>query len=259
MSNPPKKSVLVTGASRGIGRAIAERLARDGYRVFGTATGVGSEAMSPAEGVRMLPLRQEVAQSRADLIAWLHDELGAGCLYGLVNNAAICETAPLGRPTAAFEEVLSRVLDANLGGVARLTHEFVATGKIGRSGVPASIVNISSQLGVVGRAGYSAYGASKAGLVSLTETWSRELGPKGIRVNAVCPGWIETEMTASDLARLAEEAGQDPAAYRAALEAKLDQRRFNTPAEVAAIVAFLLSPDASGITGRTIEMAGPSA
>lgn len=257
MNQPNQKSILVTGGSRGIGRAIVERLVRDGYRVFTTGTKVRAGDPSPVEGVRMLPLSLESDQSRADLMAWLRSELAeTGLLYGLVNNAAICETAELGLPGPAFREVLRRVLSINLEGPAFLAHELLAHGLLR---APAAIVNVASQLGVVGRAGYSAYGASKAGLISMTETWSRELGPKGFRVNAVCPGWIETEMTASDLARLAKEAGQEPAAYRAALEAKLDQRRFNTPSEVAAIVAFLLSPDSSGITGRTIEMAGPSA
>jgi 3-oxoacyl-[acyl-carrier protein] reductase len=136
-----------------------------------------------------------------------------------------------------------------------LTQALVEAKKLSQD---ASIVNISSQLGSVGRAGYSAYCASKHGLNGLTKVWAAELGEQGIRVNAVAPGWIETEMTAADLSRAAKKRRVMPDALKKEIEGKLDLRRMNTPDEVAAIVAFLLSNESSGITGRIIEMAGPS-
>ncbi len=247
----------MTGATRGIGLAIAQRL-KGVYRVIGTGRNHNSiEACKQTFGdtgdARLFDLASR--DSIENLVREIRETYGERAIYGLVNNAAVCETTPLGHEN--FSSVWDRVVGINLAGTAHLTQEMVRQGLFAQDA--SRIVNISSQLGKVGRAGYSAYGASKFGLIGLTEVWSRELASRGATVNAVCPGWIQTDMTDEDLARQAERAGVSFEDYKTALLAGLDQRRFNTPEEVAGIVAFLLSDEGSGVTGRTIEMAGPSA
>ncbi len=236
-----KKVVIVTGGSRGIGLAIVKKLRREGYAVIPTST-------QPRKGHFVLDLlKPSGVKSFMDLLR----AADVNEIYGLVNNAGICEKCQIGLREDAFVESWSRIIQVNLTGAAELTHRLIANNilqlKNGR------IVNIASQLGKVGRAGFSAYCASKFGLIGLTEAWSREIAVGGTTVNAVCPGWIETEMVAKELTH----AGDDHA--RRQIASRLDQRRFNTPQEVANIVAFLLSTESSGITGRCIEMAGPSA
>ena len=252
-----KKIVIVTGGTRGIGRAIVKTLIVDGYYVIATGTKVVSyDDYMPDEGsVHFFRLDLGSSSSISDCVDRMFDGFGDRDFYGLVNNAGICEASSM-YSQESFMESWRRVIDVNLTGAAEFTHRIISRPKVHPLG---RIVNIASQLGKFGRAGYSAYCASKFGLIGLTEVWSREFAPRGTTVNAVCPGWIETDMTAQDLARMAKEMGKDPAPFRPELESCLDQRRFNTPEEVASIVAFLLSPASSGITGRAIEMAGPSA
>lgn len=252
-----KGIVVVTGGTRGIGKAIVERLANDGYRVFCSGTECGERVLGAVE---FHSLKLQDLRSVDRFVAWVKKralEWNAK-VVGLVNNAGICETASIG--TKEFDRVMNRVLKVNLIGTAWLTNVFLGERLIGDSDHPSAIVNISSQLGKVGREKYSAYCASKFALIGLTEVWSQELAyHRGVRVNAVCPGWIETEMMDEDLKRLAREDGDSDSVYRNRLLNSLDQRRFNTPQEVANLVAFLISDEASGITGRAFELAGPSA
>jgi 3-hydroxybutyrate dehydrogenase len=241
------KTVLVTGGTRGIGRAIVGLLLNLGYRVVFTGQTRASvqtmgEAFGAAEG-HVLDLEHPSS------IKGLAQVLSSESLYGIVNNAGICKTQPLDELGTSWEQVLQ----VNLLGPMRLVQEL--EDRLIEGG---RVINISSQLASVARPGYGAYSASKAGLNALTKVWANELGTRRITVNAVAPGWVETEMTESDLARLATASGFKLQDYRQELEGRLDLKRFNTPQEVANIVAFLLSPESSGITGRIIEMAGPS-
>jgi len=163
-------------------------------------------------------------------------------LWGIVHNAGICKTATLAdREHDPWREVLA----VNLEAPYRLMR-----GLLPRLARPGRIVTIGSQLSVEGRAGYGAYCASKFGLVGLTKCWAKELGREGITVNAVCPGWVDTEMTGNDVARIAAEMGRDAAMFKAEIADPLELKRFNSPEEVAELVAFLMSDKSSGITGR---------
>lgn len=248
--------IVITGGTRGIGRAIVKMHARLAYIDLVIFTGTDPAGVAACQTelrdrqgsnqpvVRGLVLDLADASSIAAFAAQV-PKLG-----DLVLNAAICETAPLGAENGP--EIFDRVVGVNLRGNFLLANALLP--KMADGG---RIVSIASQLGVVGRAGYSAYCASKAGLIGMTKVWARELGPRGITANAVCPGWVETDMTGTDMARIAGEEGEDAASYRATLEEQLDLRRMTESSEVAALVAFLLSPGASGITGRAIGMAGP--
>ncbi len=239
---------MVTGASRGIGLAIAAQLAKEDYSL-------------------VLPLRptanyDELEKILTNLnaryeIVWL-DLLNSKDifnftqnwnkrLWGLINNAGVCKVSYL--EDSFFEDPWSDVLQINL------TAPYVLTkGLIGRIEQPGRIINISSQLGLEGRAGYSAYCASKFSLIGLTKVWAKELGKHKVTVNAICPGWVSTEMSLLDVCRLANEAGIPDSDYMKNISEPLELRRFNTPLEVANLVEFLLSEKASGITGREFLM-----
>jgi NAD(P)-dependent dehydrogenase (short-subunit alcohol dehydrogenase family) len=163
-------------------------------------------------------------------------------LWGIVNNAGICKTFGM---LDSGVDPLDDVLDTNLIGPY-----FLTKGLVPRLARPGRIVNIASQLGQEGRAGYSAYCASKFGLIGMTKCWAKELSTYGITVNAVCPGWVGTEMSFKDIERMASEEGVSTEQFYSDICRPLELKRFNTPGEVANLVSFLLSDEASGITGR---------
>ncbi|MGO4392238.1 SDR family NAD(P)-dependent oxidoreductase [Variovorax sp. M-6] len=231
-----KPVAVVTGASRGIGRAIAELLASEGYTVIGTSR---SGTSLPAG----------IAAARCDVtdpaqVAALFDEVRQrhGRLHVLVNNAAIAGGAPFG--SDAEEAEWAPILATNLTGTwacCRAARELLVDGE-GR------IVNISSILGLRGVADQLAYSASKHGVIGLTRSLARALGPRGITVNAVCPGWVATEMA---LGRL-----EDLGLSQAQAVALTPTGRFSQPEEVARLVAFLASAGAGNITGQALSIDG---
>ncbi len=240
-----KKKILVTGASRGIGKAITEVLLKKGYAVHMVAKDEpelkqACEYMSTFGDCSFTAVDLGSCEAIAQFVGdW--EEL----LYGIVNNAGICKTERLDEEKNVWDEVLA----VNLNGPYLLTK-----GLMSRLENNGRIVNISSQLGKEGRAGYSAYCASKFGLIGLTKCWAKELGDKGITVNAVCPGWVATDMAMKDMERLAQEKGISIEEYYKEICAPLELKRFTTPEEVAYLVAFLVSEEASGITGRDMLM-----
>jgi NAD(P)-dependent dehydrogenase (short-subunit alcohol dehydrogenase family) len=165
-----------------------------------------------------------------------------GEFYGLINNAAICEQQSLKHST---RETWDRLLATNLSGVYHLTRLLLP--QISKGG---RILNISSQLGLEGRAEFGAYCASKFGLIGLTKTWAKELGAHKITVNAICPGWVETEMTHVDINRIAEKKGISAAAYREDICRNIELGEMNRPTDVADLAVFLLSERAARISGR---------
>ncbi len=235
-------AVLITGASRGIGRAIAERLAADGYDLALVARNAAAldevVASLPGEGNhRAYPADIADEAAVAGVVARAHEEIGP--LYGLVNNAGITRDALLLRMSP---EAWRQVLDVNLTGTFLFTRAVAPLMMRQRQG---RIVNITSVIGLTGNAGQANYAASKAGIVALTKSVARELGGRSITVNAVAPGFIETDMTA-DL----------PEPVRKEMLGRIPLRRLGTGSDVAGVVAFLLSPDAAYITGQTLVVDG---
>lgn len=167
----------------------------------------------------------------------------------LVLNAGLCATAALGAPDSAA--VWQAVLRTNLDGVfhgleAALPH-------LPRGG---RVVAVASGLGKLGRAGYGAYCAAKHGVLGLVRAAALEWAPRGITVNAVCPGWVDTPMARGDLARAAEQAHRPVAMLRAEAEAGIPLGRFVTAEEVADLIGFLASPAAAMITGEAYNLSG---
>jgi 3-oxoacyl-[acyl-carrier protein] reductase len=232
---------LVTGATRGIGAAIADRLARDGARVIGTATtaeGAGRiSANLAAQGGRGVVLDVVKPES---IEALLEDiEAKEGAVGILCNNAGITRDTLLLRMK---EEDWDAVLDTNLASVFRLSKAVLRGMMKARKG---RIVSITSVVGLTGNPGQANYAAAKAGIIGFTKSLAREVGSRGITVNAVAPGFIDTDMTRA----LAE-------AQRTALNAQIPLGRLGQPSDVAAAVAFLCSPDGAYITGETLHVNG---
>jgi 3-oxoacyl-[acyl-carrier protein] reductase len=232
---------LVTGASRGIGRAIAMRLAADGAKVIGTATrGDGAEQITAAlaaSGGRGEVLNVSTPGSLEELISRLD---AAGDMPTiLVNNAAITRDTLLLRMK---DEDWGAVIDTNLSANFRISKVCVKRMMKERKG---RIINITSVVALMGNAGQVNYAAAKAGVIGLTKSMARELASRNITVNAVAPGFIDTDMTRGL-----------PEAQKTALLGQIPAGRLGTPEEIAAAVAFLASPQAAYITGQTLSVNG---
>ena len=228
------KLALVTGASRGIGRAIAAELARQGATVIGTATSEEGAAKVPGIG-RVLDV-QDAAACDA-LIESVRKE--SGDILILVNNAAVTrDNLALRMKDAEWDEVV----DTNLKAVFRLSRAVMRGMMKARWG---RIINITSVVGAAGNAGQSNYAAAKAGVVGMTKSLARELGGRGITANCVAPGFIDTDMTRA----LSE-------AQRAALLGQIPLGRLGAPEDVAWAVAYLASPAAAYVTGCVLHVNG---
>jgi 3-oxoacyl-[acyl-carrier protein] reductase len=232
---------LVTGASRGIGRAIAMELAARGARVVGTATseaGAGSiaEALSSSGG-RGIVLDVRDAPACESAIEAIQKEFGA--LNILVNNAGITQDTLAMRMK---DEDWGAVIDTNLSAVFRLARG-VLRGMIKARG--GRIVNITSVVGSAGNAGQANYAAAKAGVAGMTRALAKEVGSRGITVNCVAPGFIDTDMTRNLTAAQVE-----------ALTGQIPLGRLGKVEDIAAAVAFLVSPSAGYITGTTLHVNG---
>ena len=238
MSDP--RVALVTGASRGIGRAVAERLTADGLQVVGTATTeAGAQGIAAALGERGhgVVLRLEEPASVEEALGRIEDWRGPPLV--LVNNAGIARDGLLMRMSA---DAWDAVVGTNLGGVYRLTRPVLRSMMRARWG---RIVNLSSVVGRMGNAGQTNYAAAKAGIEGFTRALAREVGSRGITVNAVAPGFIDTDMTSA----LAQ-------AQRDAMVEGIPLGRMGTPEDVAAVVSFLVGEDAAYITGETVHVNG---
>lgn len=238
-----QKLALVTGASRGIGRAIAERLVRDGFRVVGTATSdSGADAVRSA--LQSLGAEHDaLVLNIADPVqteAALKDFLTRfGAPYVVVNNAGITrDNLFLRMNDAEWDDVIN----TNLSGVFRVCKAMVKPMLKQKDG---AIINISSIIGTTGNAGQANYAAAKAGLEGFTRSLAQEIASRNITVNCVAPGFIQTDMT--DIL---------PETQKEAILATIPGKRFGQPEEIAGAVAFLAGNNARYITGQTIHVNG---
>ena len=235
---------LITGGSRGIGRVIALTLAGAGYDIAFCYTSNETAAKETAAeiektGVKALPIKADVS-NEADVTAMVQtakDNLGS--IDVLVNNAGITRDGLLLRMS---DKDISDVLNTNLKSAFYTTKAVLRDMMKNHRG---KIINITSIVGITGNAGQSNYAASKAGLIGFTKSVADEYGSKGICVNAVAPGFIETEMT-----------DKLPKEVKAAYLERISLKRFGTPEDVANVVKFLASPDSDYITGQVIEVTG---
>ena len=239
MSRPEQASALVTGASKGIGAAIARALAGDGwavgvnYRSDEAGAKATVEAIE-AQGGRAVALHGDISNGGGeDLVAQLEEQLGP--VLALVNNAGVRAD---GLAIQLDDDQWSSVIDTNLTAAFRMTRRAMRGMVRARYG---RVVNVASVVGPRANAGQSNYAAAKAGLIGMTKTIAAEVARRGVTVNAVAPGFIETDMT-KDL----------PEAVLNAVPA----RRPGTPDEVAAAVRFLASDAAGYVTGTTLFVDG---
>ena len=237
------KVCIVTGSAGGIGLATARRFAREGARVVVADLDAQLVAQRAAEieaaGGQVMGLRLDVTD-RATMDALCQAGLGRwGRIDVLVNNAGITRDARLARMTdAQFDDVIA----VNLKGVFECTQAVLPAMLEQGSGV---VINASSVVGLYGNFGQTNYAATKAGVIAFTKTWARELGPKGIRTAAVCPGFIATPILATI-----------PPPVMAKMIEKVPLGRLGEPDEIAAVYAFLASDEASYVNGAVIEVSG---
>ncbi|EGR2741177.1 3-oxoacyl-ACP reductase [Vibrio parahaemolyticus] len=240
MMNLEGKIALVTGASRGIGRAIAELLVERGATVIGTATSEsGAAAISEylGENGKGLALNVTDVESIEATLKTINDEFGA--IDILVNNAGITRDNLLMRMK---DDEWNDIINTNLTPIYRMSKAVLRGMMKKRAG---RIINVGSVVGTMGNAGQTNYAAAKAGVIGFTKSMAREVASRGVTVNTVAPGFIETDMT---------KALNDD--QRAATLANVPTGRLGDPREIASAVVFLASPEAAYITGETLHVNG---
>lgn len=237
------RSVVITGASRGIGLGIAQGFAAAGASLhliaIDEAVHAAARGLGATSAVADIADKGQVAAALAGLTA----------IDVLINNAGLELMTPIGDNSEVTSEAFHRVIDINVTGTALVTA--AALDRMGRGG---TIINTASIWGRVAEPRFGAYVASKHAIIGLTKTWARELGPRGIRVNAVCPGWVRTEASMRSLARMAAEAGRDEQALLDEIVAGQALPGLMNPADMAPTYLFLGSEMAANITGQSISV-----
>ncbi len=256
---------VVTGGGRGIGRAIAELFYKEGARV----------AIASRDGKKLQTATMELNRGDHHIVPFrcdVRDKDDVEVMIGnvievwdridiLVNNSGISGQTPLapegGEPARdGVDKLWQQILDTNLNGIYYCTREAARHMPDGGNG---RVINMSSVLGKFGVPGYSAYCASKHGVIGLTRAHALELAPRKITVNALCPGWVETDMARQGIEECARREGMSAEEFRVVAEGRVPLGRFIQPAEVARLALFLASDAGSGITGQSINLDGGAA
>ncbi|MBP6063370.1 MAG: 3-oxoacyl-[acyl-carrier-protein] reductase [Fusobacteriaceae bacterium] len=235
MNRVAGKIALVTGSARGIGRAVVERLASEGAEMV-ISCDMG-EAVYEEKNVRHEILNVTDRAAIAAFVAKIQEEFGR--IDILVNNAGITKDALLVRMT---EDQWDAVIDVNLKGVFNMTQ---AVAQIMTKQKSGSIVTLSSVVGLYGNIGQTNYAATKGGVITMTKTWAKELGRKGVRANCVAPGFIVTPMTENLPEKVIE-----------GMKAATPLGKMGMPEDIANAILFLASDEASFITGETLAVTG---
>jgi 3-hydroxybutyrate dehydrogenase len=246
---------LITGGGRGIGRAVAFAFAREGASVAVVAR-TSEEVARVAEevhaecGVRTMHATCDVADRESVALTFSDVEERLGSIDILVNNAGIAESAPLVKTS---DELWQRHLAINLTGTFYFTRDALPS-MVERGW--GRIINVASVAGKTGAPYIAAYSASKHGVLGLTRSVALEVATKGVTVNAICPGYVETDMTARAVVQITARTGRSAEEAVEALKRMSPQNRLVTPEEVAALALLLASDDARGITGQAINVDG---
>ncbi|MGH9866538.1 MAG: SDR family NAD(P)-dependent oxidoreductase [Candidatus Polarisedimenticolia bacterium] len=262
MSGPDGRVVLVTGGGTGIGRALAAAFHASGARVaiasrdpehLKKAITVIQARAAGASGPdeRLMPLRLDVRVDAAALAVAAQTSEAWGGIDVLVNNAGVSGHTPVESEGTEVDALWRDILEVNLHGAWRMTRACLPHMKRG-----GRILNVSSVLGKFGVARYGAYCAAKHGVIGLTRALAAELAPRGITVNALCPGWVDTAMADAGVRQTASVLGVEPAAFKKAALERVPLGRFLRPEEIAPLALYLASPAAEGVTGQAINIEG---
>jgi len=244
------KTALVTGGGTGIGKAISEAMAKNGARVAVASRNPAHLNIAAANSGALLPIemdirkKDQVQKGVAKILeTW-------GPIDILVNNAGI---SGLNRIDDADDNRWRDIVETNLTGTYLVTKEVLRSMKNNANG---RIINVSSVLGKFGVPGYSAYCATKHGMIGFTRALALEVVGRGITVNAICPGWVETEMARLGIEESAANQGITPEEFKKQAVAAVPIGRFLDADEVAELVLYLASDKAGGITGQAINICG---
>jgi NAD(P)-dependent dehydrogenase (short-subunit alcohol dehydrogenase family) len=251
----PAPRVLVTGATRGIGAAIAQAMAAAGWHVTLAGRQLGAleivrATLPVGEGVAHDCLVLDVAEPASVEAAFAQAHAKGGALQALVNNAGAVETAPLAKTPL---ETWERMLAVNLTGAFLCTQAALKPMLAAGAG---RIVNIASTAGQKGYAYCAAYAAAKHGVIGMTRSLALEVAARGIAVNAVCPGYTDTDIVRDGVARVVAATGRDEAAARATFAQASPLRRLVEPAEVASTVRWLCADAPAALTGQALSVSG---
>ncbi|MCX5973935.1 MAG: SDR family NAD(P)-dependent oxidoreductase [Coprothermobacterota bacterium] len=251
------KTAFITGAARGIGKAIANRFAQAGAHLF--LVDVNEELLAKTtKEIQQVGATGSIFMQSVDVRHWADVEAAVqravkemGTIDILVNNAGVCKG---NRVIELSEEEWDYILDVNLKGVFLCAKAVIR--EMIRLQTKGRIINLASIMARIGEAATSAYTASKHGVLGFTRCLAYEMAPYGINVNAICPGFVDTDMERDLELELAAKEGKDPTVIREGYESMVPFRRFAQPEDVARLALFLASEDSGYITGQGINVCG---